>query len=141
MITQDLSENWILNVNRKEGTPLQAAALPVDIPINIPGDIASALFMANLIPDPYYGRNELECLWLGRTDWILSTRFQSEVSDYAELIIDIIDTVSEVRLNGKTIGKSRNMFRQVVMDTIGALRTGENILEIMIFSRCLMLKI
>ena len=37
----------------------------------LPGDIASALLAACLI----VGRAELECLWIGRIDWRLSTEF------------------------------------------------------------------
>lgn len=134
MKTQSLTGNWILNVNNMESMPPEAAALPSDIPISIPGDIASALLKADLIQDPYYGRNELDCLWIGRTDWIISTSFQANLSDSAELIFDVIDTVSEIRLNGKIIGTSRNMFRNSVSDIAGALLSGENFLEVIIFS-------
>ena len=134
MKKQQLSNEWSLNVLHSAKTPSEAALLPANIPITIPGDIASSLIDAELISNPYYGRNELDCLWIGRTDWVLSTKFQAEQSSSSVLIFDSIDTVSEIRLNGKTIGNSQNMFRRFVWDTTDALKTGENLLEVVIFS-------
>ena len=79
----ELIGTWNLNVLPSDMTPPEAVALPPDIPIRIPGDIASALLEARLIKDPYHGRNELDTLWIGRTDWSLSTAFELEDTDTA----------------------------------------------------------
>lgn len=134
MDRQLLIDNWHLNVLIGSDTPEEAASLPENIPISIPGDIASALLEENLIPDPYYGRNELDCLWIGKTDWVLSTLFTAEETACSQLVFNCIDTVSEVHLNGRTIGYGRNMFRQYSFDTTGVLRRGENRLEVILYS-------
>ncbi|MCB1330753.1 MAG: hypothetical protein KDK28_15540, partial [Maritimibacter sp.] len=35
----------------------------------LPGDGVTALEQAGLIPDPYWGRNEYACRWVGERDW------------------------------------------------------------------------
>lgn len=128
-----LTESWRLNVT--DG-PEEAKGLPSDIPISVPGDIVSALLDAELIADPYFGRNELDLLWVGQTDWLLSTTFDvdaadlSAASDAADLEFDVIDTVAEVILNDVSLGTARNMFRLQRFDASGALRAGENRLEV-----------
>lgn len=128
-----LNGSWLLNA-------ADAPALPMDIPVKIPGDIASALLTAGIIEDPYYGRNELDCLWIGRTDWQLSTVFTLSPEDLAlsgksaALEFDAIDTVAEIRLNGQDLGSSRNMFRRIRLNIAGTLKAGENHLEVLIRS-------
>jgi len=38
-------------------------------PMQVPGDIYSALIQAGELPDPYFGENELKAQWPGREDW------------------------------------------------------------------------
>ena len=108
------------------------------VPAEIPGDNISALYKAGLIPDPYFGKNELDLQWIGRENWIFSTSFYVD-KDFLEnpgllLRFDSIDTISEVRLNGKLTGKTENMFREYIFDPRQALQEGENLLEVRILS-------
>jgi len=77
-----LDKTWKLKVADLETAPYQTLDFPAEIPIPVPGDIPSALLDSGLIADPYYGRNELDCLWIGKTDWHLSTIFDLDSEDY-----------------------------------------------------------
>jgi beta-mannosidase len=96
----------------------------------VPGTVHGQLHRLGKIPDPYYGQNELQLQWIDELDWEWSRRFTASESDCTrrrqELIFDGIDTVATILLNGKEIGRSVNMFRQVVCDVRGVLRAGEN---------------
>ena len=63
----DLSGQWSLS-QRAEGEKTVGRT----VPIQVPGDTFTALNDAGIIPDPYYGLNELETLWVGRADWLIS---------------------------------------------------------------------
>ena len=137
----DLSGRWTLNPVLNHLTPEEARGLPADIPIPVPGDIASALLAANLIPDPFAGRAELECLWIGRTDWRLSTVFtipsdnSSDRLTHALLAFPVLDTVAEVIVNGKETARSRNMFRPLFIEVTPEVRPGAaNTLDVIIRS-------
>ncbi|MDF1567524.1 MAG: glycoside hydrolase family 2 protein [Spirochaetaceae bacterium] len=140
MKVMDLSSTWALNVVVHENTPTEAKNLPADIPMQVPGDIAAALLQEGHISDPFYGRNELDTLWLGKTDWMLTTYFNIEAEDYSlaetQTILDfpVVDTIVEILLNGKVVGRGRNMFRPIRLDTTEKIRSGENRLDVIIRS-------
>jgi len=135
-----LNGSWTLAVTGEKRP--ETSNFPGEIPIVIPGDIASALLDAGLIEDPYYGRNELDVLWIGKTDWKLSTSFtlnSRDVEDLqpgvaATLVFEVIDTVAVIRLNGEELKRSSNMFRRVSLDVSGRLKVGKNLLEVIIHS-------
>ena len=141
MKTIQLDGQWTLNVVENEETPAEARNLPQDIPLRIPGDLATALLDRSLIDDPYYARNELDVLWIGKTDWSLKRSFLldgAEIPQSPECLsfieFESLDTVAEVYLNGTEIGKGRNMFRRHRFDVAAHLREGENLLEVIIRS-------
>ncbi|MBQ7458860.1 MAG: hypothetical protein IJS70_06790, partial [Bacteroidales bacterium] len=71
----NLSGTWKLNC-AKDG-------VPSNLPVQIPGDVHSALLEAGLIEDPYYAFNELDNLWVGREDWVISRSFTMTEGDLA----------------------------------------------------------
>jgi beta-mannosidase len=79
MKRKSLDGRWKLNAVDKDAAPEESRSLPADLPAPVPGDIASALLEAGCIAHPYVGRNELDSLWIGKTDWTLSTEFQIDV--------------------------------------------------------------
>ena len=106
--------------------------------MEIPGDNISALLAAGEIRDPYSGVNELELQWVGRSDWHLEGRvsldsaFLSRSHQYLHL--ESVDTVAELRVNGRHVADSENMFRPVEADLTGLLREGENRVEVLFTS-------
>jgi len=107
-------------------------------PMAVPGDIMSALLAAGEIPDPYYGKNELDLQWIGREDWRLERDFDldesflSHESVYLEALV--LDTVAEVEVNGQPLGSSRNMWRRFRADARPLLKAGKNLVAVTIRS-------
>ncbi len=107
-------------------------------PMQVPGDILSALLAAGEIPDPYAGRNELELQWIGREDWRLERDFDLDPSflDCEEALLEalVLDTVATIELNGSLLGEGRNMFFPFRADARPLLRAGKNTIAVTIAS-------
>ena len=116
----DLSGEWRL---RDEGGNF-------DVPFALPGDGVTALHRAGAIPDPYYGQNEYDLRWISERNWIATRRF-SHTGTPSVLVIEGLDTVAEVRLNGMPVLRAANAFRRWRVPVAGLLRRGENTLEIL----------
>jgi beta-mannosidase len=123
----DLSGTWTGKaLNRK-----------MEFPCQVPGDIASALIAVKNLPHPYWARQEPDIQWIGQEDWLLTRIFQlsaAEAESVGLLLIETIDTVAEVYLNGELIGSSDNMFRGLRLNTRKLLKEGVNQLEVYIRS-------
>jgi beta-mannosidase len=100
----------------------------------IPGDVHSALIAANIIPDPYLGRNEYDVRWVAEQDWIASREFEWDGAGTWHLDIDYLDTVAEIKINGKSVLKADNCFRRYTPDVSSVLKLGTNKIEIHFFS-------
>jgi beta-mannosidase len=104
---------------------------------HLPGDNYSALWEAGVIPDPYYGRNEDLVQWPRERTWVFSKEFDVDTellqNKYVFLNLDSIDTLAEIRLNGKLIGTTENMFIRFRCEVKSLLKIGTNVLEIKIF--------
>lgn len=95
--------------------------------ITIPGEVHQCLLDNKLIPDPYYGKNELDVIWLGLTEWKIKRNFNySKSNKKALLVLKNIDTVSTVFINNKEVGKTDNFFSRFLFDITGELKDGEN---------------
>ncbi|WP_103255574.1 beta-mannosidase [Tabrizicola aquatica] len=100
------------------------------VPFDLPGDGVSALARAGVIPDPYWGRNEYDVRWVSERDWVARRSFTHDGSA-AELVVEGLDTVAEVRLNGALVLSAANVHRRWRVDVSAALRAGENAVEIL----------
>ena len=121
----DLAGEWRLRDARGEH----------DLPITLPCDVHTALQRAGRLPDPYDGTNEYGCRWVSERDWRLTRTLDLErVPDRATLLLDMVDTVAEVRVNGHTVMRPDNMFRPWAAEVAGALRPGGNEIEIRLLS-------
>ena len=99
------------------------------VPMLVPGDGITALHAAGVLPDPYWGRNEYDCRWVCERDWVARRRFGHD-GGAVDLVIDGLDTVAEVRLNGALVLAVANAFRRWRVDVTAHLRRGENEIEI-----------
>jgi beta-mannosidase len=104
----------------------------------MPGTVHFHLEKLGKIPDPYEGRNELDVQWVDEQDWELRRVVRATSADCRrsrqELVFDGLDTVATVSLNGRVVGRSANMFRQVVCDVAGVLVPGDNELRVLLKS-------
>jgi len=103
-------------------------------PVDIPGDIMTALMKAKIIEDPYRGMNETLAQWAGREAWILQRRFDCppEVLTYSDCFVELehVDTFAEVSVNETVVGSCSNMFLRNRFNVAGVLQEGENTISI-----------
>ena len=96
----------------------------------VPGCIHLDLRRHGLIPDPFYGANELDLAWIEREDWTYRAHFdvtkETLQHEIVELVADGLDTVAVVSLNGQPIGRSENMFTAVRWAVEDFLKVGRN---------------
>lgn len=109
-----------------------ASDQPVRVPVTLPGDNATALYAAGIIPDPYAGRNESAVQFIGDRKWLFRTEFTLDAlpENPVYLNLDSADTCAEIRLNGTVLGQSDNMFARFRAWTGHLLKAGKNTLEI-----------
>lgn len=115
----DLSGEWAL----RDGAGDYACAMTV------PGDGITALHRAGLIPDPYWGRNEYDLRWIAEREWTVSRRF-TLTEAFSDLVLEGLDTVCTVRVNGQEVIRTQNAFRTWRVDLSGAAEEGENEISI-----------
>ncbi|MEU2179493.1 glycoside hydrolase family 2 protein [Streptomyces thermolilacinus] len=109
-VTQ-LTEGWSL---RHEGASLAA---------RVPGCVHTDLLAAQVIPDPFIGRNETEIAWVGRQGWSYVTELAHDSThECTDLVFDGLDTAAKITLAGEVLGTTRNMHRAYRFDITG--RTG-----------------
>lgn len=100
----------------------------------VPGCVHADLRRHELIPDPFYGRNELDLQWIEERDWNYQLRFvpspEALQQQFVELVCEGLDTVATVRLNGELLLQCENMFHRHRVSVKDKLHNGENLLEI-----------
>jgi beta-mannosidase len=114
----------------KAAKPAKPASGAGWLPAAVPGCVHTDLLRAGRIPDPFHGTNELDLQWIEERDWeyraeftVASTLLAEEV---VELCADGLDTVATVRVNGKKIAATENMFVAHRWDVRRHLRAGRN---------------
>ena len=122
-MTHDLTGPWRLSDAAGEFT----------CDMTLPGDTITALHAAGLIPDPYWGRNEYDLRPLADRDWILRRTVTLDDAE-VDLVIDGLDTVATVRVNGHDVLHADNAFRTWRADLSDAAQVGETEIEIVLHS-------
>lgn len=103
--------------------------------MEIPGDLHSALIEQGIIPDPYYGRNELDILFLSRGEWEVSRNFNYTPSEKkAYLRLEKLDTTATLYLNGKKVSEHDNIHRIYFVDITQYLKKGTNTISFVFHS-------
>ncbi|MDR4989154.1 MAG: glycoside hydrolase family 2 protein [Bacteroidales bacterium] len=104
------------------------------MPAKVPGTVHTDLYNKGVIPDPFYGCNEHDLQWIGRTDWQYQKVFRADeqllANSNIHLVFEGLDTYARVFLNGKLILDANNMFRRWEADVRQILREGDNLLEV-----------
>ncbi len=122
--TQSLGGDW--KFTRAEGDEWLTGS--------VPGDVYSDLVTNGVIDHPHDEDNELDVQWVGRTDWTYRRTFTVDAAtlDHERVVLEClgIDTVAEVRVNGETVGETRNMHREYSFDVGAVLEPGRNEIEV-----------
>ena len=103
-------------------------------PAVVPGCVHTDLRRHGLIPDPFFGTNELDLQWIEERDWEYRTTFRVSAAllreDTIELVAGGLDTVATVRLNGRVVARTENMFTGWRWEVKPLLRAGTNELTV-----------
>lgn len=128
MITQNLHENWTLEVLGRTGP----------LPAKVPGSVYADLLANGKMEDPFWRDNELRALeWMDH-----DFRYEAAFTP-AEGLLDCpsvvmrfegIDTLGDISLNGTPLGHVDNMHRTWEFEVRPLLREGENTLSVYISS-------
>ena len=80
----------------------------------VPGCVHRDLQRHGLIPDPFRADNENRLQWIEERDWEYRAAFSVPADllreEEVELVADGLDTVATVRLNGRDVARTENMF-------------------------------
>ena len=131
MRRQDLHEDWTLRLGRSgPGVPDGIAGGAV--PARVPGCVHTDLLSAGLLSDPDVGTAAEDQHWVGSSQWVYTTTFSwhDDGADNVDLICAGLDTVAEIRLNGRLVGRTRNMHRGYRFPVRAVLREEANELEV-----------
>jgi len=100
------------------------------LPARVPGCVHTDLLRLGRIPDPFVADNETRVQWVAEADWEYRHTFSAGAGllgqDRVFLVCDGLDTLAEVRLNGRPLGETDNMFRQYRWEVKALLREGPN---------------
>jgi beta-mannosidase len=120
-------------LNLKGEYQLSSPTYRTRVSISLPGDVHTALLKAKEIPDPYFGANEQQVMWVNKTAWAMERSFTATAADidgYLTLTLENVDTFATVILNGEVVGKTTNMFVRYDIDVTGKVKVGKNTLRL-----------
>jgi beta-mannosidase len=96
--------------------------------------LALTIVIYNRLDDPYIGFKELDARWVNEKSWVYRNVFSKPAAPAGSaivLVFDGLDTFAKVKLDGKVILESDNMFLGHRVDVTKALEAeGEHTLEI-----------
>src|ERR1700712_1172843 len=100
------------------------------LPAVVPGCVHTDLRRTGKIPDLFWSTNENDAQWIEERDWEYRATFAVPVDllaeEKVELVADGLDTVATVRLNGRLVGRTENMFIGHRWQVKSLLRAGAN---------------
>lgn len=103
-------------------------------PAEVPGTVLKTLLDSGAVPDPFDGLNETAACEETRHTWSFERSFDvpEELlsAACADLVFEGLDTLAEVKLNGRTVARTDNMHRTWRFPVKEALRAGRNTLRI-----------
>jgi hypothetical protein len=109
VITQSLNGEWQF---RKLGETEW-------LPAQVPGGVHTDLLRLGRIPDPFAADNELKVQWVAESDWEYTRRFTLEQPlrnlSRLFLVCDGLDTLTEVFLNGQSLGSAEKFRHRQIM--------------------------
>lgn len=109
-----------------------------DLPAAVPGSLYCTLLKEGKMENPYYRENEYISTDICADSCAYERSFDlnGEMLSAERILLKFygIDTVSEIILNGKTVGTTNNMHREYVFDVTDLIEQSGNILTVRIYS-------
>lgn len=109
--------------------------VPINVPINIPGYVHTALEEANIVPKMFYRDNAELCQWPEEKEWVFEKEFDIDKYDEnlsAVLCFGGIDTYADIYFNNKSVYTSSNMFIPVTINVSDLISIGKNSIRVVI---------
>ncbi len=98
------------------------------------GLVQEVLFSKGFLPDPFYGDNEKEYLWIENYQWVFLSEFEMQIDtlkgNKIELDFPVVDTYAEVYINGVLVGETDNCFHPFQFFIQDFLQNGKNIIKL-----------
>ena len=120
----DLAGTWKL---------VKADDAKVSCPIAVPGGVHTALLKAGLMKDAFWGQNEKDMQWVGKSDWNISREFEVSKEFLAKkeivLRLEDCDCFCTVFVNGQKVGETTDRFQRYTFDVKPFLKEGKNTIE------------
>ncbi|HOW69056.1 MAG TPA: glycoside hydrolase family 2 protein [Phycisphaerae bacterium] len=109
--------------------------IPQWLTATVPGTVHTDLLANQEIEDPFYRMNELDVRWVEECDWVYRRTFgvPAKVLNASRALFldcDGLDTFATVRLNGRKVGTTDNMFHGWRFRVDRFLRPGTNTVEV-----------
>ncbi|MGK9476271.1 beta-mannosidase [Melioribacter sp. OK-6-Me] len=128
-------DKWYLKLGKQYSPSVpETIKKRVNIEAEVPGTVHTDLLKNQLIEDPFYADNEKNLSWISESDWIYETTFDNKIEGPVKLVFEGIDTISEIFLNSKLLGKTENMFIKYEFDVTEILKERNNILKVKLYS-------
>lgn len=90
------------------------------MPAEVPGCNFTDLMKNEKIENPFKGMNEDKVKWVGERNWEYTREFSMSASQmkYPQILLEceMLDTIADVYINDKLVGKSENAHIKLVMD-------------------------
>ena len=94
----------------------------------------NAFYKSGKINDPFYGTNENDVQFIGETGKTFERTFEvnADTLKHKNVVLscDMLDTLAQIYINSKLIGKSENAYVRFEKDIKGVLKEGVNEIKI-----------
>ena len=130
---QTLRDNWrMAEVNASSDDPraLAAEATAADskwLATRVPAQVHDVLLAHGRIPDPHIGKNAAQSAWVADRDWAYACTFMAPKHRDGPVWLRLagLDTLAEAFVNGTSVGRFDNMYREYVVDVSERLLPGD----------------
>ena len=99
--------------------------------VAVPGGVHTALLKAGLMKDAFWGQNEKDMQWVGKSDWNISREFEVSKDFLAKkeivLRLEDCDCFATILVNGKKVGETTDRFQRYTFDVKPFLRAGARV--------------
>jgi len=130
MINLTLTENWKLIHEDYSGVKKN-----IELEVDLPTTVFEALINNKTIEDPFYGENEHDMNWVFESEWSYETTFNvsEDILNHENILIQFqgLDCITEIYLNAKKLGETKNTFRMYEFDVKPHLKKENNSLKIL----------
>ena len=132
----DLNGKWEFKaINKYKTLPRDKRDATKWMKGTVPGTVHTDLMSNDTIEDPFYRMNENDVQWIDSQQWLYRREFKVSASllheDSVQLVAEGLDTFAAIRLNGKLVGETANMFVEHRLEVKRYLRPGKNTIEIL----------